>query len=125
MEQGERRNFSRVAFNAKVSLVDPAHATHAARLHDVALKGALVELDDAWQAQLGEHCAFRLELSPQVAIEMQMTVVHVQGRRVGLRCDAIDLDSITALRRLVSLNAGDPQLLERDLRALITRAPET
>jgi hypothetical protein len=36
-----------------------------------------------------------------------------------LLCESIDLDSITHLRRLVELNAGDPALLERELTALV------
>jgi len=32
-----------------------------------------------------------------------------------LRCLSIDLDSITHLRRLLELNLGDPQLVEREL----------
>jgi hypothetical protein len=39
-----------------------------------------------------------------------------------LRCDSIDLDSITHLRRLVELNAGDPRELDRELAILIRDA---
>jgi hypothetical protein len=53
---------------------------------------------------------------------MSTTVTHVAGRRVGLRCDNIDIDSVTHLRRLVELNAGDPNLLDRELSALIHEA---
>jgi hypothetical protein len=38
---------------------------------------------------------------------------------VGLRCDRLDVDSMSHLRRLVELNLGDPALLERDLQSLI------
>lgn len=123
MQQEERRNFSRIPFTAKVSLLDRAGAPHRGRLHDIALKGALVELEAPWDTRPGERCEFQLQLSPQVSIIMQTTVVHVAGQRIGLRCDEIDLDSVTALRRLVSLNSGDPRLLERELRALIARTP--
>jgi hypothetical protein len=57
-----------------------------------------------------------------MTISMSTTVTHVAGRRVGLRCDNIDLDSVTHLRRLVELNAGDPNLLDRELSALIHEA---
>lgn len=42
---------------------------------------------------------------------MQATVMHVEGRNIGLRCDEIDIDSITTLRRVIELNAADPVLL--------------
>ena len=37
----------------------------------------------------------------------------------GLHCLAIDIDSVTHLRRLVELNLGDPALLEREVSALV------
>ena len=41
-----------------------------------------------------------------------------QNDELGLRCVDIDLDSITHLRRLVELNLGETELLERELSAL-------
>jgi hypothetical protein len=60
-----------------------------------------------------------LELAPDTVITMWATAMHVEERHVGLRCDNIDLDSITHLRRLVELNSGDPAILERELGSLI------
>ena len=53
-------------------------------------------------------------------IRMGVTVVHHQAGSYGLSCHEIDLDSVTHLRRLVELNAGDETLLEREI-ALLTR----
>ena len=49
---------------------------------------------------------------------MRMEIVHTEGPSMGLRCDSIDLDSVTHLRRLIELQLGDPALLERDLAEL-------
>jgi hypothetical protein len=38
-----------------------------------------------------------------------------------VRCDRIDLDSITHLRQLVERNADDPVVLDRDLAKLVAR----
>jgi len=38
--------------------------------------------------------------------------------RIGFRWDRIDLDSFAQLKRLVELNLGDPDLLNRELSAL-------
>jgi hypothetical protein len=35
--------------------------------------------------------------------------------QLSLSCTEIDLDSITHLRRLLELNLGDPDLIEREL----------
>ena len=101
------------------SLVTADGLGHAGRLHDLSLKGALFEVSDAWPAQAGGQCRLQLELSEDTSIQMRATVMHVEGRNIGLRCDEIDIDSITALRRVVELNAADPALLERELGALL------
>jgi hypothetical protein len=68
---------------------------------------------------MGEQCQLRLDLAPGTTISMWGTVVHIDGQQLGLRSDSIDLDSITHLRRLVELNAGDPEMLEREISLLI------
>jgi hypothetical protein len=52
-------------------------------------------------------------------IRMQTVVSHIEGDRLGLRCVSIDLDSISHLRRLIEFNMGEPDLIERELAALI------
>jgi hypothetical protein len=117
----ERRRFCRSDFHT------PAHVTvlgrdNVVRLRDISLKGALVEDGGGWAAQVGEHCQLRIELAPDVVIEMESTVTHVKGWRIGLQCDHIDLDSITHLRQLVERNANDPAVLDRDLAMLVARS---
>jgi len=115
----DRRHFWRVPFHSAASVVAADGVTHAGRLHDLSLKGALFEVTDAWPGVAGGQCRLRVELSEDTPIHMQATVMHVEGRNIGLRCDEIDLDSITALRRVIELNAADPALLERELGALV------
>lgn len=115
----ERRDFWRAPFHSLARLTCVAGIAREGKLHDISLKGALLEMVDDWHGNPGDHCRLQLDLSPEVSIRMQTTVMHVEGRRMGLRCDEIDLDSITALRRLVELNSGDPDLLERELSALV------
>ena len=45
--------------------------------------------------------------------------MHVEGHHVGLRCESIDLDSITHLRRLVEMNSGDSTILDREFASLV------
>lgn len=115
----ERRHFWRAPFHSPAHLVRPDGSVHAGQVHDVSLKGALFEVDVDGDCRLDERCHLQVELSEDTPIRMQATVVHVEGRNIGLRCEEIDLDSITALRRLIELNAADPALLERELGALM------
>lgn len=114
----EHRAFWRAPFRATVQLAD-ATGTWQGELLDICLKGALLNMPDDWPGVLGAQCQLRLDLGEDTTIMMKTTVVHLEDTRVGLRCDNIGLDSITHLRRLVTLNAGDPDLLERELSALL------
>ena len=44
--------------------------------------------------------------------------MHIEDDHTGYRCEHIDLDSISHLRRLVELNLGDPDILDRELSEL-------
>ncbi len=113
-----RRQFWRAAFHSPVRLIGTG-GTVSAELLDISLRGALVEVPAKWMGHLGDSCHIKLRLSDEAAIVMAAEVAHVDGRQVGLRCLRIDVDSITHLRRLVELNAGDPELLDRELHVLL------
>jgi hypothetical protein len=114
-----RRRFWRAAFHADVQLVAAAGTTPA-ELLDISLKGALVNVPPQWQGRLGDTCRIDLKLADDAGIAMRAVVAHIEGSHVGLRCEDIDLDSMTHLRRLVELNAGDAALLDRELSALLS-----
>lgn len=116
-----RRDFWRASFRAPAQLTDTS-GTWDVKLCDISLKGVLLELPAGWHGSQGGKCRIQLDLAPEATIFMDATVAHLDDTRVGLRCDEIDIDSITHLRRLVELNAGDASLLERELVALLRTA---
>jgi fluoroacetyl-CoA thioesterase len=114
----ERRRYHRIGFDA------PARWERGSRhvpvtVVDLSFKGALV----AWTGPtpaLGERGVLRVSLGQDgEQIRMDTEVRHVDGSLLGLACSDLDLDSMTHLRQLVSLNLGDPALVERDLKALV------
>lgn len=114
-----RRHFSRIAFHAPAQLVFADHHDDVTIL-DLSLKGGLVRLPAGHRARAGENCTLHMPLPGSTTqIRMQGTVAHIAGSYLGLACRNLDLDSATHLRRLVELNLGDPQLLERELSALV------
>ena len=118
--QGHRL-FSRVPFNAAVSL----HLNHQAvevTLLDIALKGALVQTSAPLNLQLDDSCRLQLPLTNDGdTIEMTGKVAHLEGCNVGLKCEHIDLNSLTLLRRLLELNTGDTDLMDRELSLLFVK----
>jgi hypothetical protein len=121
--QKNRRQFWRAHFHSPVLLSTHGQVAEA-DLYDISLKGALLKVPDGWMGKSGDHCQLRLNLGAEATISMRTSVAHVAGRRVGLHCDSIDIDSATHLRRLVALNSGEPNILERELSALLAEAAD-
>lgn len=114
----ERRQFSRVAFDAHATLTTTTDRL-AVKVIDLSLKGALLQLQ-APPATLviGAPCLVEVKLG-EISIAMAAELAHIEGKHIGVLCRSIDLESITHLRRLIEMNLGDPRLLERELKALI------
>ena len=114
------RLFSRVPFSAAVTLHLPGKNLEVTLL-DIALKGALVRTDVHEDIHLQAPCRLLLPLTHDgEVIEMAGTVAHLNGCHVGLRCEHIDLGSLTLLRRLLELNTGDADLMDRELAQLFS-----
>jgi hypothetical protein len=115
-----RRQFSRIAFHAPGQLVS-AGGTDDIAVVDLSLKGALLRRKAPLRTvEVGSSCTLRVRLGElDAVIRMQGAVAHIDGPYLGLACSNIDLDSATHLRRLVELNLAKPQLLERELAALV------
>ncbi len=115
---GNRRRLQRIGFDCPAT-VTLRGAEHATRLLDVSLRGALILWPGAWNVAPGDPVTLRVELAPpQAIIAMDCTVAHVGSDSLGLYCERIDLASVAHLRRVVELNLGDPELLQRELAAL-------
>lgn len=113
-----QRHFSRIAFDAQVYLRNDTLVWQSL-LIDVSLKGALITRPADWQGHIGEVYTLEMVLGDdQLIIRMLVSVAHVHDERIGLQCVNIDIDSITHLRRLIELNLGEPESLERELAAL-------
>lgn len=92
-------------------------------MFDISLKGILLKKPDDFDGDLSQGFEVAIKLSEDgIAIIMSLKLAHQQGDHLGFHCDYIDIDSITHLRRLVELNLGDPELLDRDINALSTEA---
>jgi PilZ domain len=114
----ENRNFHRILYKAD-AIVSCEEKTWPCEITDLSLKGCLLHFEFPWTEDLEKIYTLTLHLSEQSSIKMDLSVAHVVGNNVGFKCEHIDIDSVSALRRLVELNLGDSDLLKRDLLALI------
>lgn len=112
----ERRHHARVVYRGPARLL-----TRQGRLDgevlDLSFKGALLALDTP--PPIGTQCTVEVPLGDAgPVVRLEGHIAHVEATHLGLFCERIDLDSACHLRRLVELNLGDPDLLERELAAL-------
>ncbi|EGW20519.1 PilZ domain-containing protein [Methylobacter tundripaludum] len=117
-ENNDNRHFHRILYTAEAILSCEEKTWHC-EIVDLSLKGCLLRFELPWEEDPEKLYTLALRLSEQVQIKMELTATHVVGNKVGFKCEHIDIDSISELRRLVELNLGSSALLERDLLALI------
>jgi hypothetical protein len=114
----ERRRFSRIPFEAAVSISNPRGIWHA-KLLDISLKGILITRPQSWTLQNGDPLLVEVHPPEQpFSIRMEMKAAHISDDSVGFECTHIDIDSASHLRRLVELNIGDDRILNRELSEL-------
>lgn len=118
MTADDRRQHSRIDFAAAARVVGPDWL-QTGRLKDISFKGALLQLETPWRGEVGRHYMLEFVLSGSLeVIRMAVTPVWHQDNEVGLHCLSLDLESASHLRRLVELNLGSAELLERELESL-------
>ncbi len=131
MPNEQRRHFSRVSFQDGCTLQINDTALSCSVL-DLSLRGALLSLPANTLAgpapTRGTPCTLTitLETDGDAQVVMSAQIAHLEASgdtlHLGISCREIDLDSITHLRRLVELNLGDAELLEREVALLVRGA---
>jgi len=118
-EEKSQRRFDRVAFDAECELHINGQPPAVVELHDISLKGALVEAKGEIAVEIGDAAELVLYLSNEVMIRMPSILRSKRGLLLGFEVDKLDLDSIAHLRRLIELNLGSEEAVHRNLEALI------
>lgn len=115
----ERRHFQRIAIAKHAEVIVDGNAVPC-NLIDISFKGALLAFDGT-VPEIGQTVDLHLDLDEkqEIRIYMHATVEHVEGQLVGVQCHDITLDDMQTLRRLIELNLGDAELLNRELKHLV------
>lgn len=118
-----RRHFTRIPMDSEVLLIC-GDLRWTSQLLDISLKGALLQTPSDFDAIPESSCRMSFSLNEiDATITMEGSIIHHDNSQLGLRCDSIDLDSITHLKRMVELNLGDQTLLEREMHELLELSP--
>ncbi len=114
----DRRCFRRIALDVTTELRQNGHEWPV-QLVDLSLKGLAVKRPEPWKGNKALPFDVDIRLDPKAHIKMQVKLTHDDHGQLGFVCKEIDLDSISHLRRLIELNLGDQEELERELGALL------
>ncbi|WP_150303127.1 PilZ domain-containing protein [Pseudomonas saliphila] len=115
----ERRRFTRVPFDAATRLQQDDWSVPV-QLVDISLRGLLVAQPADWDSRRNtEPFVAVIDLDEGSEISMEIRLMHAANGVLGFRCEHTDLDSVSHLRRLLALNLGDANLLDRELAALL------
>ena len=115
---GNRRRFRRIGFDARTEL-SQGKQHWPVKLIDLSLKGLLVECPAAWTGDRSKIFSVNIHLDAETEIRMDVQLTHEEHGQLGFVCRYISLESVSTLRRLMELNLGDQEELERELGALI------
>ncbi|MDR2688440.1 MAG: PilZ domain-containing protein [Azoarcus sp.] len=119
MDTLQRRHYSRIRFRGNARFQTGINQW-ACEILDVSLRGALLDADLPPEIALDTPCLLEMILSDDTCVRMSGRLVHRAGRQIGMACDETDLDSLCHLRRLLALNLGNADLLEREFAELIS-----
>lgn len=110
-----KRYYKRINFHVEASAkID--NILYTGKLHDIALKGALIKMNKKLEPSSGKKCNVTLKLPNSIIkLEFEAKIVHQKDTFLGFRFDGADVDSITHLRRLLVLNTGDEEGIDREL----------
>ena len=111
----ERRNFHRVPFGTKVEINCNEKKFHG-ELLDISLQGALIV--DHGTIPIDKESLSVLSinlLDSDVTMRFEVRLVHREGNRLGFRFIGEDIESMTHLRRLLELNIGSSETVDREM----------
>ena len=114
----DKRHFSRILFDASC-ILHQNDKEWKTELLDISLRGILVKRPENLDADFDKPFEAIISLSDAGdSMIMSIKLMHKETDHLGFECVYIDIDSITHLKRLVELNLGDADLLNRELNAL-------
>ena len=81
----------------------------------VSLRGAMVVRPEGFVGEAGKLFRLDLRLENGPIIAMGVKLVRAGERELAFACHKVDLDSFTALKRMIELNLGSTSALNREL----------
>ena len=116
-----RRHFTRVKFDAAVTLCQLEHVCHA-QVIDISLNGLLVETPTAYALNTASTIDCVIYLCNSTQITMTLHLRHSSSTLLGFQIEHIDIDSMVHLRKLIEMNLNDANACDRIYEELLQPA---
>jgi c-di-GMP-binding flagellar brake protein YcgR len=115
----ERRNFQRVPFATEAEIFCRGKK-YQGELLDISLLGALVLGKAPIPFIEGNRCKLAIHLmDSEITLQFEADIIHCRGNRIGLKFISEDTETAVHLRRLLELNIGSSEALEREVALLL------
>jgi len=114
-----QRRFSRVKCVEKC-IVDTGSGTVEVMLHDISLKGALVEHAGDLSIEIGDRWKLFFQLNhSDIILQFDVQVVHCRDNQAGVKFIEMDLDTMIHLRSLMEARTVNPEQVRHELAFLM------
>lgn len=119
MSLSDRRRYPRFPFHSRAALLlDDLELSGT--LIDISLSGALFAVDQHLDLSSGAECRLTIYRGRcNLAESIRGTIVYCASHLLGIRFLEIGGGAESELRLMIDMNLASPQLLERDLPALL------
>ncbi|MBW2467015.1 MAG: PilZ domain-containing protein [Deltaproteobacteria bacterium] len=111
----ERRNFQRIPFETEVEINCKKEKYHG-ELLDISLQGALVCGKEIIPLEKGDKCELTVYLlGSEITLLFNVEIVHKEKDRFGFKFTGEDTETMTHLRRLLELNIGSSEAIDKEI----------
>ncbi|HMB17037.1 MAG TPA: PilZ domain-containing protein [Pelovirga sp.] len=110
----ELRNYSRIPFHTTATILW-AQEKFPCELVDLALRGALLQTKDELPIETGARAKVEIELAnSELKLTFGVELIHCEQNQYGFLFIDADDESLAHLRRLLELNLGDGEQVDRE-----------
>jgi len=113
----EKRIFSRVKFEQKVEFEKNGKKYKNVELQNISLKGAFLKLDNTADFKIEDRIKITIVLKEEekLRIETEAIIIRVADNGIAVYFEKVDIDSFANLKRLIELNIGDEEIINKEL----------
>ena len=111
----ERRNFQRVPFTTNAEILCN-NKKYNGELLDISLKGALILGTGHIPLEMGSRCDLTIHLlETEIVLNFEADLIHTEENRLGFKFVSEDTETAMHLRRLLELNIGSSDEIEKEI----------